>query len=64
MYNTCVFCNIIISEGKQVCSRCEDVLKDYGPNGVKTKRVKKFVPDDKFVQLTIDTIKNSEDKNG
>ena len=54
MNSNCVFCNIIIPEGEQVCSRCEDVLKDYKPNGVKTKRVKKFVPDDKFVQLTID----------
>ena len=62
MRNTCIFCNIIIPEGDQVCSRCEDALKDYKPNGVKTKKIKKFVADDKFIQLTIDDAEVNNDK--
>ena len=30
-----------IPEGRQICIACEDSLKNYKPNGVKTKRIKK-----------------------
>ena len=63
MNNTCIFCNIIIPEGKQVCSRCEDALKDYKPKGVKTKKIKKFKSDDKFIQLTSDDVEVNNDKS-
>ena len=62
MKNNCIFCNIIIPEGDQVCSRREGVLKDYKPNRVKTKKIKKFISDDNFIQLTIDDVEVNNDR--
>ena len=60
MDNTCICCGEIIPEGKQICPRCEYTLKNYKPNGVKTKTIKKFVADDKFIQLTIDDVEGNQ----
>ena len=58
MNNTCICCDTIIPEGRQVCPTCEIALKNYRPKGVKTKRFKKFVAQD---QLTIDDIEEITD---
>ena len=43
MNNTCIICNTIIPEGRQVCPTCTDVIEKYAPPGVKTKTIKKFI---------------------
>ena len=60
MDNNCICCGEIIPEAKQICPQCEYTLKNYKPNGVKTKRIKKFVADDKFIQLTIDDMEGNQ----
>lgn len=60
MDNTCICCGEIIPEGRQVCPVCEDALKNYKPNGVKIKRIKKFVANDKYIQLTIDDMEDNQ----
>ena len=42
MNNTCICCGTIVPEGRQICPQCEDALKNYEPDGVKTITIKKF----------------------
>ena len=62
MNNTCICCDAIIPEGRQICHQCEEDLKNYMPKGVKTKKIKKFIFDDKFIQLTIDDVEVNNDR--
>lgn len=56
MVDKCVACGEVIPEGRQICPRCEKALKNYKPVGVKTKKIPKFISDDKFIQLTFDDV--------
>ena len=42
MDNTCIACGAIVPEGRQICLACEDSLKNYKVDGVKTKTIGKF----------------------
>ena len=59
MNNTCICCNTIIPEGRHICPQCEDSLKNYKPDGVKTKTIEKF----EFIQLTIDDVEVNNDES-
>ena len=63
MNNTCIICDEIIPEGRQVCPVCEDALKHYKITGARTKIFKRFVARDHeppFVQLTIDDMEKTD----
>ena len=62
MDNTCIVCGASIPGEIQICIACEDSLKNYKPNGVKTKKIKKFVWDDNFIQLTIDDMEVADEQ--
>ena len=63
MNNTCIICDEVIPEGRQVCSVCEEALKNLKVTGARTKIFKRFVARDHelpFEQLTIDDMEKDQ----
>lgn len=58
MNNTCICCDTIIPEGRQVCPSCEDALKSIKVRRTKPKR--RCSISSPFIQLTIDDMENNQ----
>ena len=59
MNNTCIICDEIIPEGRQVCPSCEIVLKSLKTKREQTKRKRRGISLP-FVQLTIDDMEKTD----
>ncbi len=60
MNNTCIICDEIIPEGRQLCPFCENALKSIKVKRTKRKRERRGFSAP-FVQLTIDDMEKTDE---
>lgn len=59
MNNTCIICDEIVPEGRQICPACEDTLKNLKVKMTKPKKKRRGISAP-FVQLTIDDMEKDQ----